>query len=301
MSSTKDKENQITKNNQIFNNSIHKKRIRKQNIKKSKLETQSTMKKIKTKKNLILKKNKKIKNKIKDIFNERKKNKNTDSELNSLSYEEALIVDERTYCQYYCSLIKKKQSILFSFYPNKDYNAQVIKSFLFFFFFASDIAINALFFNDDTIHEIFIDSGAFNFIYQLPQIIYSYLISGVINFIIEYLSLSDETIISIKSEKNLSTDRKKKIICNIKIRFYFFFVITFILLLIFWYYISCFCCIYENTQMHLIKDSLLSLLISSIVPFFKSLIPGIFRIPALRSKKSNNLYMYKFSQFIENL
>ena len=50
MSSTKDKENQITKNNQIFNNSIHKKRIRKQNIKKSKLETQSTMKKIKTKK-----------------------------------------------------------------------------------------------------------------------------------------------------------------------------------------------------------------------------------------------------------
>ena len=53
--------------------------------------------------------------------------------------------------------------------------------------------------------------------------------------------------------------------------------------------------------MHLIKDSLLSLLISSIVPFFKSLIPGIFRIPALRSKKSNNLYMYKFSQFIENL
>ena len=248
-----------------------------------------------------MKKNKKIKNKIKDIFNERKKNKNTDSELNSLSYEEALIVDERTYCQYYCSLIKKKQSILFSFYPNKDYNAQIIKSFLFFFFFASDIAINALFFNDDTIHEIFIDSGAFNFIYQLPQIIYSYLISGVINFIIEYLSLSDKTIISIKSEKNLSTDRKKKIICNIKIRFYFFFVITFILLLIFWYYISCFCCIYENTQMHLIKDSLLSLLISSIVPFFKSLIPGIFRIPALRSKKSNNLYMYKFSQFVENL
>ena len=118
-------------------------------------------------------------------------------------------------------------------------------------------------------HKIYTDSGKFNFMYQLPQIIYSYLISGVINFIIEYLSLSDETLISIKSEKNLSTDRKKKIICNIKIRFYFFFVITFILLLIFWYYISCFCCIYENTQMHLITDSLLSLLISSIVPFLK--------------------------------
>jgi len=46
MSSTKDKKNQITKYN-LF----HKKKIRKQYIKKSKLETQSTMKKIKQKKN----------------------------------------------------------------------------------------------------------------------------------------------------------------------------------------------------------------------------------------------------------
>ena len=102
----------------------------------------------------------------------KEKNKNTDSELNSLSYEEALKIDKRTYCQYYFSLIKKKQSILFSFYPNRDYNSQIIKSFLFFFYYSSDISINALFFNDDTMHKIYNDSGKFNLSYQLPQIIY---------------------------------------------------------------------------------------------------------------------------------
>ena len=72
-----------------------------------------------------------------------------------------------------------------------------------------------------------------------------------------------------------------------------------ILLLVFWYYISCFCCIFENSQIHLFKDSLMSLVMSLIYPFFINLIPGIFRITALRNKKGDKLCLYKFSQFIE--
>ena len=242
---------------------IHKKRLRKRkrNSKNKIIENISTM-------NL-----KKKKNKRKNLDEKKEKHNNkleyTNSELNSLSYEDALKKDKRTYCQYYLSLIKKKQLILFSFYPNKDYNVQIIKSFLFLFFYASDLAINALFFTDDIMHKIYTDSGKFNLNYQLPQILYSYLISSGINFIIEFLSLSDETIISIKSENSININKNKKIIKNIKIKFSCFFIIIFMLLLIFWYYISCFCCIYENTQIHLIKDSLLSLLISSIIPFLK--------------------------------
>ena len=219
--------------------------------------------------------------------------------MNSLSYKIALRKDKRTYCQYYWSLLKKKQPILFSFFPNKDYNSQIIKSFLFFFFFVSDISINALFFTDDTMHKIYVDSGSFNLIYQLPQIIYSYLITSGINFIIEYLSLSENTIIIIKSRMNINLKAKKKIINDLNIKFCFFFIITFILLLFFGYYILCFCCIYQNTQMHLIKDSLLSFGLSSILPFFINLIPGIFRIPALLNKKGDKICMYKFSQIIE--
>ena len=236
-----------------------------------------------------------------DKLKERNKNilEYTDSELNSLTYKEALKNDKRTYFQYYFSLLKKKISILFSFYPNKDYNSQIIKSFLFFFYWASDIAINALFFTDDTMHKIYVDSGEFNLGYQLPQIIYSFLISYVINFIIEYLSLSEDLIISIKRSKIINLHKNKKIINCMKVKFLLFFIVSFILLLIFWYYITCFCCVYENTQIHLFKDSLMSFVISVIYPIFINLLPGIFRIPSLNNKKGDKLCMYKFSQIIE--
>ena len=48
-----------------------------------------------------------------------KKNKCTENELNNLEYELALEKDKRTYFQYYWSLLKKKQLILFTFYHQK--------------------------------------------------------------------------------------------------------------------------------------------------------------------------------------
>ena len=161
-----------------------------------------------------------------------------------------------------------------SFYPIKDYNSQIIKSFLFFFFLVSDITVNALFFTDDTMHKIYVDSGSFNLNYQLPQIVYSYLISSLINYIIEFLPLSEETIISIKTSKNINIDLSQNLkqIHLLKIKFFLFFIITFVLLSIFGYYISCFCCIYQNTQIHLFKDSLISLGFSLTFPFFTNLI-----------------------------
>ena len=71
-------------------------------------------------------------------------------------------------------------------------------------------------------HKIYVDSGIFDLNYQLPQIIYSYLISSAINLIIEYLSLSENTIISIKYKKFLGLLETKKIIRNLKIKFHFF-------------------------------------------------------------------------------
>ena len=244
-----------------------------------------------------------IKEKIKEKIIERTRNalNYIDSEINFLSYKEALKKDKRTYIQFYCSLLKKKNSILFSFYPNKDYNSQIIKIFLFFFYYASDITINALFFNDDAIHNIYINEGAFNFLYQLPKTLYSFLISSIINLIVQYLSLTEYTIISFKMQtKNISKVAKKTKNCMI-LKFFFFFLTTLILLLISLFYISCFCYVYENTQMHLIKDSLISLGISLIFPIFISLIPGLFRIPALSSNKGNRICMYNFSKFIENI
>ena len=241
---------------------------------------------------------------LKPKFFSKKENTNfeyTDSELNELSYEKALKKDKRTYFQYYISLLRTKHLFIFCFFVQNDYNSQIIRRFLFFFFFSVYLSVNALFFNDDTMHKIYIDEGKFNFIFQLPQIIGSVIISVLINAIIKKLALTSNDIIELKKEKNIDKIKynKKKVLKKIRIKFILFFILAFILLVTFWYYITCFCGVYINTKLHLIEDTIISFALSLIYPFGIYLIPGLFRIPALKSK--NKSCSYKLSMILQRL
>ena len=225
----------------------------------------------------------------------------TDTELDLLDYSRALIYDRRVFAQYYISLLRKKQLFLFSFYcNNNDYNSYILKVFLFFFFFNLNLVINALFFNDTSMHKIYKDEGEYNIIYQIPQIIYSALISGIINTLIKYLSLSEKLVIELKQEKNMNKLESKyeKLKKTLFYKFTLFFILIFLFLLLFSYYIICFCGIYINTQIHLIKNTAISFITSSFCSFVTSLIPGIFRIPALRAKKKDKKCLYSFSKIL---
>ena len=113
-----------------------------------------------------------------------------DEEMNDLSYKLALKYDKRNFCEFYLSLLKTKHILIFSFYNSNDYNSKIVKIDLFFICFILFYTVNALFFNDNTMHKIYEDQGSFNIIYQLPQIIYSSLISGVLNILLNFLALS---------------------------------------------------------------------------------------------------------------
>jgi len=49
-------------------------------------------------------------------------------------------------------------------------------------------------------HKIYIDNGSYNIIYQLPQIIYSSIISALLNFVIKFLGLSENNVLKFKQE-----------------------------------------------------------------------------------------------------
>ena len=216
-----------------------------------------------------------------------------DSELNVMTYEDAIKYDKRGFWKYYFSFLKLKHYLLFSFYPIKDYNSKIIKIFLFFFFFALYFFINCLFFNDGTMHQIYEDNGAFNFIYSLPQILYSTIISGLIGIIIKYFSLSDKDLIDLKNEKNLLFIKNKelKTIKCLKIKFGIFFALSFILLFLFWIYLGCFCAVYKNTQINLIKDTMISLALCLSYPFIIYFIPSTLRYLALQKNYGKFLYL----------
>ena len=225
-----------------------------------------------------------------------------DEEMNNLAYKLALKFDKRSYCEYYLSLIKTKHILIFSFYNNmNNYNSQIIKIDLFFVGFINNFFVNALFFNDDTMHKILEDEGTFDFVYQLPKIIYSTLISTVLNTSLKILALSEGNILNFKKNKNTKdlNKRQEDLKHLLKIKFILYFIISTIFIIFFWYYLSMFCAIYRNTQLHLIKDTLLSFGLSLLYPFGIYLLPGIFRIPALSNRKSKESYAYNFSVILQ--
>ena len=224
-----------------------------------------------------------------------------DYELNELEYEDAIKVDNRTYCQYYLSLIRTKHLIVFSFFNNNDYNSKIVKIYLFFFNFTINYTISAMFYSETMMHQIYIDSGAFNFIYQLPEIIYSAIITAVLNTIITTLGLCQDNIIKIKKSSEEKKDETiKEELNKILVKIILFFIITYILLFSFWIYLGCFCAVYKNTQLHLLKEVSSSFASSLIAPFFANLIPGIFRIPSLNKDKKRSC-LYKFSIIIQKI
>ena len=108
--SYKAKSNQNNKSNSLLNY--------KEVTKRTNLKSLSSLEKLQKKKN-----NNKLPSKLKMSNKENKKkskeikidHKYNDMELNSLIYKDAIIYDKRTYFQYYCSLLKQKHLIFFTF------------------------------------------------------------------------------------------------------------------------------------------------------------------------------------------
>ena len=242
------------------------------------------------------KKEKKIE-KVKNIM------KYIDDEINLLTYDLAIQCDKRTFSEYYFSLLKTKQIIIFAFYNNNDYNSKIIKIDLFFISFTIYYTVNALFYNDDKMHKIYVSKGKFDLEAQIPIIIYSTIISTILNALLKLLALSNDSIIAFKKDKTKINVKKRKedLLNKLNIKFIFYFIISFIFLSFFWYYIAMFCVIYKNTQVHLLKDTLISFGLSMLYPFGIYLLPGLFRIPALSNEKYGRKYMYNFSKALQIL
>ena len=123
---------------------------------------------------------------------------------------------------------------------------------------STNIALNFFFCFDDLIHDIYINNGQYIFIDHLPQIIYSVIVSIIIEKILANLSMTDKAVYQIKI---LKQDKNKKnqiqnIIKSIKLKLYMFFLISLILVIFYFYTVSTFCATYENTQLVILKDAI---------------------------------------------
>ena len=213
-----------------------------------------------------------------------------DYEINMISFETALKCDKRTFGDYYCSLIKNKQLILYSFCDYNSYNSSIVKKIIFFLSFIYHYGINAF-----------------------PNAVYSAIVStGLIRLLILLID-TEQNILEIKNQKNenISNLKKKDFMKKLIIKFLCFFIINTLLLIFFWYYLTCFNAVYLNTQITLCINTLFSFALSNIFPFIYYIIPAFFRRDIIKNKSLKKLkadktelndaeYIYKLSQNLQN-
>ena len=339
LSEKKKIQKQMKENNQIINNNNKGQNKKTNNIKKKKvnippkkhqikinkinnninsIKLNNKNKKSKNSNKNVPATNSKIKNSNKNVRNQRRtlsalttmnKNKKkkiityNDFELNSFDYNNAILYDKRTCFQYYSYLIRTKNLILFSFCPIKDYNSMIIKSCIFSLSFSIYYAINFAFFDNNIMHKIYEIGGKYDFIYFLPKIIISFVVSYYATVIIKIIFLSERNIIQIKSQPILSiayniSDKVKR---NLVIKYTLFFILGLIFLVFFWILLSSFGAVYLNTQIFIFKNTIISFAISLVYPIFISIFPTFFRMIALNSREKNNGYAYSTSKVLQVL
>ena len=223
----------------------------------------------------------------------------TDFELNSFTYKQAIGVDLRTFKQIYKSFVKYNHPLFFIFSKTKDYNSIYIKVSLIFISLSLYYFVNSLFITKSTVHDIYEKENSNDIVKYIPYIIVSFIICYALDKIIKYVSLSGNSILSIKQESlyNNAKIRATQVRKILPIKYICFYILGFVSVLIFGYYIATFSSVYQNTQFVLIKNFLISYAISLVFPFIIILLPSVFRRFAL--KDATRQWMFDLSRVLQ--
>jgi len=222
-----------------------------------------------------------------------------DYELNHLDYLDALKMDNRNYCKIYCSILKRDQLVMNTFFACDDYNLYYIKAPKFIFILCTLMTMNAFLFNDKSFHKLFISGVNYYFNYQVLQIVLSVIITYVVEMALCYLTHTDKYVYEIKSlQKNeINSEQVFNILKRVRIKLITFYAIIFVILLFYWYSVSAFCAVYPNTQKIYLIDCLLSFIFLSLIPFITYAIVTIFRVISLRDRDKKRFNcLYKIGQ-----
>ena len=222
-------------------------------------------------------------------------------ELDETNYDDVIKNDQRTFKVYFVEKVKSNQMIVNTFVENEPLKPKSMKVILIIINIVLYFFINGLFFNEDYISEIFHITEKeqfFSFVSRsIKRLVYSSLVSVIINYIIECFFIDEEKNIKriFKRENNKINIQYEmiRISKNIKKRYIAFIVISFIINIFVLYYIFCFNNIYFHSKIEWIKSSILIIIIMQILPIFFCLLETIIRYIGIKAK-SEKIFKLSF-------
>ena len=225
-------------------------------------------------------------------------------ELNNLDYLPACEYDRRSFFKTYWSVLLREHIGLMTFFARNDHNLFYVKINRFIIQFATTMAMNGLFFSDESMHYLYVNNGEYSFVQKIPQMLISLVIEHILEVILCFLSLTDSSYYDIKEIKKekLNVESKDKIFNIIKCvrrKLIAFHIFTFLLFLFYWYFISAFCAVYPNTEGIFLRDTITSYFTAMLDPFIIYALTTILRCLSLcKCCKKKASFVYNISQFL---
>ena len=224
-----------------------------------------------------------------------------DGEINELDYDNSFEHDKRNIFRIYYSFIKYNLLIYFSFLVYEDFNVNFVKIALFFNYLILYLTFNTMFFNNNSIHNIYINEGKYKIGYHFLSIFGAFVISVILIKLIQlWITFNRRKSLKMKLMKRY-TDSKNEILkmiekytLNIKI----FFPISFIIIIFFCYYVSVVCAVYRYSHKYLIVNWILCIIFHFIYSLILNIIPTILRFLSLKEKTVSKKKMFTASRIL---
>ena len=195
-----------------------------------------------------------------------------------MEYDDAKIMDDRSFCEYFKECLKEKQMIAFTFIATDPLKIRVIKIMLFLLNIVLYFVVVGLFYSEEYIGELYDineeDDGFFDYITRsIDKFIYTTVVSVVISYIIDCFFVDEKKLKGIfrREKDNLLNLRHEivNLIREIQNRYITFIITIFVLLLISFYYLLCFNYVYPKTQSEWVKASITIFIIMQILSILK--------------------------------
>ena len=175
----------------------------------------------------------------------------TNSDIQDLSYEEAVIYDKRSFLRIYWSFLKESQIILGTFFTDNNLDLFVIKLSFLVFTFQISFFLNALFYTDEYISNAYHNNGVLDFISGLAKSFYSFFATLITTNLLRMLSSSKNELMRV-IRRNCRFQNYINII-NIKLtklrkKLVVYFILVFLFGTFFLYYVAAFCAVYRYSK-----------------------------------------------------
>ena len=224
--------------------------------------------------------------------------------LDDLEFDDAIVKDQRKFCEYLIECLKEKQMIAFTFIASDPLKVRIIKIILFLLNIVLYFVVIGLFFSEEYISELYNlegEEGFFDYITRsIDKFIYTTVVSIVIGYIVDCFFVDEKKLKGIfRREKDNVINLRHEIVGFIKEiqnRYLAFIIVVLVLLLFSFYYLLCFNYVYPKTQLEWVKASLTIFVIMQVLSALKCLLETCLRFLSFHC---NSEKLYKISRFLD--